>query len=175
MLSEFAKRGNGKVGLGARTCAPSAPAPHTRSSLLRRSRAPAHRSLPMPQTNSRFFDDLSRLMTDAAGLADGARREAQTFARTQMERMMAGMDIVSREEFEAVKEMAARARDENEKLAAKDLGAGGEARRDKALIGLAFFHRVLISSENSVDGRELTERPGFTMAANQQGCRAPPG
>ena len=48
----------------------------------------------MPQTNSRFFDDLSRLMTDAAGLADGARREAQTFARTQMERMMAGMDIV---------------------------------------------------------------------------------
>src|SRR5208337_2575328 len=73
----------------------------------------------MPQTNSRFFDDLSRLMTDAAGLADGARREAQTFARTQMERMMAGMDIVNREEFEAVKEMAARARDENEKLAAR--------------------------------------------------------
>jgi BMFP domain-containing protein YqiC len=73
----------------------------------------------MPQTNSRFFDDLSRLMTDAAGLAEGARREAQTFARTQMERMMAGMDVVGREEFEAVKEMAARARDENEKLAAR--------------------------------------------------------
>jgi BMFP domain-containing protein YqiC len=71
----------------------------------------------MPQTNSRFFDDLSRLMTDAAGLAEGARREAQTFARSQIERLMAGMDIVSREEFEAVKEMAARARDENEKLA----------------------------------------------------------
>ena len=70
----------------------------------------------MPQTQSRFFDDLSRLMTDAAGLAEGARREAQTFARTQMERMMSGMDIVSREEFEAVKEMAARARDDNEKL-----------------------------------------------------------
>ena len=73
----------------------------------------------MPQTQSRFFDDLSRLMTDAAGLADGARREAQTFARTQVERMMAGMDIVTREEFEAVKEMAARARDDNEKLAAR--------------------------------------------------------
>ena len=70
----------------------------------------------MPQTQSRFFDDLSRLMTDAAGLADGARREAQTFARTQMERMMSGMDVVTREEFEAVKEMAARARDDNEKL-----------------------------------------------------------
>jgi BMFP domain-containing protein YqiC len=73
----------------------------------------------MPQTQGRFFDDLSRLMTDAAGLADGARREAQTFARTQMERMMAGMDIVAREEFEAVKEMAARARDDNEKLQAR--------------------------------------------------------
>jgi BMFP domain-containing protein YqiC len=73
----------------------------------------------MPQTQSRFFDDLSRLMTDAAGLADGARREAQTFARTQMERMMSGMDIVTREEFEAVKEMAARAREDNEKLAAR--------------------------------------------------------
>lgn len=70
----------------------------------------------MPQTQSRFFDDLSRLMTDAAGLAEGARREAQTFARTQMERMMSGMDVVGREEFEAVKEMAARARDDNEKL-----------------------------------------------------------
>ena len=73
----------------------------------------------MPQTNSRFFDDLSRLMTDAAGLADGARREAQTFARSQLERLMAGMDIVSREEFEAVRDLAARARDENEKLAAR--------------------------------------------------------
>ena len=73
----------------------------------------------MPQTSSRLFDDFSRLMTDAAGLAEGARREAQTFARSQMERMMSGMDIVTREEFEAVREMAARARDENEKLAAR--------------------------------------------------------
>ena len=73
----------------------------------------------MPQTNSRFFDDLSRLMTDAAGLADGARREAQTFAKSQLERMMAGMDLVSREEFEAVRDMVARAREENEKLAAR--------------------------------------------------------
>ena len=67
----------------------------------------------MPQTNSRFFADLSRLMTDAAGLADGARREAQTFARSQLERVTAGMDLVSREEFEALREMAAKARDEH--------------------------------------------------------------
>ena len=98
----------------------------------------------MPQTNSRFFDDLSRLMTDAAGLADGARREAQTFARSQLERMMAGMDLVSREEFEAVREMAARARDENEKLCRQDRRARGEARRAKALIRFRIFGRVLI-------------------------------
>ena len=73
----------------------------------------------MPQTQSKFFDDLSRLMTDAAGVADGARREAQTFARAQLERLMAGMNVVAREEFDVVREMAARARDENEKLAAR--------------------------------------------------------
>jgi len=73
----------------------------------------------MPQTNSRFFDDVSKLMSDAAGLAEGARREVEQLARAKLERLMAGMDLVSREEFEAVKEMAARARDENEKLAAR--------------------------------------------------------
>ena len=73
----------------------------------------------MPQTRSRLFDDLSRLMTDAAGLAEGARREAETFVRGRLERLMAGMDVVSREEFEAVSEMAALARAENERLAAR--------------------------------------------------------
>jgi BMFP domain-containing protein YqiC len=70
----------------------------------------------MPQTNSRFFDDLSRLMNDAAGLADGARREVDTVLRTQLERLMSGMDLVHREEFEAAREMAALARAENDKL-----------------------------------------------------------
>lgn len=73
----------------------------------------------MPQTRGRIFDDFSRLMTDAAGLAEGARREVETLARSQLERLMAGMDLVSREEFEAVREMAALARAENEKLAAR--------------------------------------------------------
>jgi BMFP domain-containing protein YqiC len=73
----------------------------------------------MPQTRNRLFDDLSRLMTDAAGFAEGAKREAETFARSRLERLMAGMDFVSREEFEAVSEMAALARAENEKLAAR--------------------------------------------------------
>jgi BMFP domain-containing protein YqiC len=73
----------------------------------------------MPQTRSRLFDDFSRLMTDAAGLAEGARREVETLARSQIERLMAGMDLVSREEFDAVGEMAALARADNEKLEAR--------------------------------------------------------
>jgi BMFP domain-containing protein YqiC len=73
----------------------------------------------MPQTSGRLFDELSRLVTDAAGLAEGARREVETLVRSQLERLMSGMDIVSREEFEAAKEMAAKARAENDALAAR--------------------------------------------------------
>jgi BMFP domain-containing protein YqiC len=73
----------------------------------------------MPQTSGRLFDDLSRLITDAAGVAGGARREVETVVKAQFERLLAGMDVVSREELEAVKEMAAKARDENEALAAR--------------------------------------------------------
>jgi BMFP domain-containing protein YqiC len=70
----------------------------------------------MPQTRSRFFDDLSRLMTDAAGLAEGARREVDTALRGQLERLLARMDVVTRDEFEAARDMAARARTENDSL-----------------------------------------------------------
>jgi BMFP domain-containing protein YqiC len=70
----------------------------------------------MPQTRSRFFDDLSRLMTDAAGLAEGARREVDTAVRSQLERLLAGMDVARREELDAVREMAALARAENDRL-----------------------------------------------------------
>jgi len=73
----------------------------------------------MPQTSGRLFDDLSRLITDAAGLAEGARREVETIVRAQFERLLAGMDVVTREELEAVKEMAAKARNDNEALAAR--------------------------------------------------------
>jgi BMFP domain-containing protein YqiC len=79
----------------------------------------AVREFAMPQTRGRLFDDLSRLMTDAAGLAEGAKREVETLARAQLERLMAGMDLVSREEFEAVREMAALARTQNDKLEAR--------------------------------------------------------
>ena len=69
-----------------------------------------------PGGGSRFLDDLARLMTDAAGVAQGARREVETVMRSQAERFAQNLDLVSREEFDAVKEMAARARSENESL-----------------------------------------------------------
>jgi BMFP domain-containing protein YqiC len=70
----------------------------------------------MTQTSNRLLDEFAKLMTDAAGVAQGVRREAETAMRGQVERFLAGMDLVSREEFEAVREMAARARDENDVL-----------------------------------------------------------
>jgi BMFP domain-containing protein YqiC len=73
----------------------------------------------MPSPQNRFFDDLARLMQNAAGVADGARRELEDFFKSRMERMLAGMDLVTREEFEATREMAIRAREENERLSAR--------------------------------------------------------
>lgn len=73
----------------------------------------------MPQTTSRIFDDLAKLMTDAAGAAEGVRREMQGVMKSQSERVMGAMDLVQREEFEAVKAMAVKAREENEKLTAR--------------------------------------------------------
>lgn len=66
-----------------------------------------------------ILDNLSRLMTDAAGVATGMRREAEGVIRSQLERLVRDMDVVTREEFEAVREMAARAREENEALKAR--------------------------------------------------------
>ena len=73
----------------------------------------------MTQTNNRLLDEFAKLMTDAAGAAQGVQREMQTFARAQGERLLRDMDVVSREEFEAVKAMAAKAREENEALAGR--------------------------------------------------------
>lgn len=65
---------------------------------------------------NRVFEDFTRLMTDATEVAQGVRREAETAMKSQIERFLATMDVVTREEFEAVKQMAAAAREENEKL-----------------------------------------------------------
>lgn len=68
------------------------------------------------QTQGPFFDELAKLMTEAAGAADGVRREAQTALRSQFQKMLADMDFVPREEFEAVKDLARAAREENDAL-----------------------------------------------------------
>jgi BMFP domain-containing protein YqiC len=70
----------------------------------------------MTQTSNRIFDEMARLMNDAAGVAQGVRREFDTLFRTQAERILRDLDVVQREEFEAVKEMARLAREENEAL-----------------------------------------------------------
>ncbi|MEM1045823.1 MAG: accessory factor UbiK family protein [Pseudomonadota bacterium] len=73
----------------------------------------------MTHTNNRLLDEFAKLMTDAAGVAQGVQREVETVVRTQAERFLADMDIVQREEFEAVKEMASKARSENADLKAR--------------------------------------------------------
>jgi BMFP domain-containing protein YqiC len=89
------------------------------------------RGMQMAQTSNRFFDEVARLMNDAAGVAHGVRREFDTLFRTQAERILNELDVVRREEFEAVKEMARLAREENEALKARvaaleaKLGQGG--------------------------------------------------
>jgi len=85
----------------------------------------------MTQTTNRFFDEIARLMNDAAGAASGVRREFETVIRNQAERILRDLDLVKREEFEAVKEMARLAREENEALKGRvaaleaRLGSGG--------------------------------------------------
>ena len=66
---------------------------------------------------SALLDDLAKLASNAAGLAQGARDEAETLLRSRLDRWLAARDLVTREEFEAVREMAVAAREENQRLA----------------------------------------------------------
>ena len=79
----------------------------------------------MTQPSNRIFDELARLATDAAGAAQGVRREIETVVRTQLERLVKDMDVATREEVEVLREMVVAAREENERLEArlKDLEA----------------------------------------------------
>jgi len=70
----------------------------------------------MTQTTGRFFDEIGKLITDAAGAADGVRKELEGIVRAQAERVLRDLDVVQREEFEAVKAMAQKAREENDRL-----------------------------------------------------------
>ncbi len=70
----------------------------------------------MTQTQNRVFDEIARLFTNAAGAAQGVRQEVETLVRSQAERLVADLDLVSREDFEVVRDMARLAREENEAL-----------------------------------------------------------
>ena len=71
------------------------------------------------QTRSKFFDDMSQLMTNAMGVAQGAKDEEETAMKSLMDRWLADRDFVTREEFDAVRAMAAKAREENAALLAR--------------------------------------------------------
>lgn len=71
------------------------------------------------QTKSKIFDDISQLMTNAMGVAQGAKEEAETAMKSLVDRWLADRDFVTREEFDAVRAMAQKAREENEALKAR--------------------------------------------------------
>ena len=71
------------------------------------------------QTRNRIFDDIGQLMTNAMGVAQGAREEAENAMRGMVDRFLADRDLVTREEFDAVRAMAQKAREENDALRAR--------------------------------------------------------
>jgi BMFP domain-containing protein YqiC len=86
----------------------------------------------MTQTSNRIFDEMARLMNDAAGVAQGVRREFDTLFKHQAERILRDLDVITREEFEAVKEMARLAREENEELKARIAVLEGRTAKPRA-------------------------------------------
>jgi BMFP domain-containing protein YqiC len=83
------------------------------------------------QTRNKIFDDLSQLMTNAMGVAQGAKDEAQTAMKSLMDRWLADRDFVTREEFDAVRAMAQKAREENAALMARIEALEGKGKKAK--------------------------------------------
>ena len=81
------------------------------------------------QSGNKFFDDMSKLMTNAMGVAQGAKTEAETAFKGMVDRWMAEHDFVTREEFDAVKAMALKAREENASLEARIAALEAQAKR----------------------------------------------
>jgi BMFP domain-containing protein YqiC len=73
----------------------------------------------MTTTSSRFFDELAKLMSNAAGAAQGVRREIDTLVKAQVERVLNDIGAVRRDEFDVVRDMAQKAREENDRLSAR--------------------------------------------------------
>ncbi len=88
------------------------------------------------QSQNKLFEDMSQLMTNAMGVAQGARAEAETAMKSMIDRWMADRDFVSRDEFDAVRMMAEKARAENEELKARldalEAGAKSPAKSTRA-------------------------------------------
>ena len=84
------------------------------------------------QTDNRFLDGMARFLTNAAGAAQAFKAEMETMMKARVEKMIADLDFVPRDEFDAVKAMAAKARAENEKLAARLVGTRNQARHGQA-------------------------------------------
>lgn len=83
------------------------------------------------QTRNKLFEDLSQVMTNAMGVAQGAKTEAETAMKSWMDRWLADRDFVSREEFDAVRLMAQKAREENATLSARLDALEGKAAKKK--------------------------------------------
>ena len=134
----------------------------------------------MAQTSNRFLDDLARLMTDAAGAAQGVRREVETVFKGQIERMLQDMNVPTREEVDVLRDMVVAAREENERLAIRmkaleeRLGeerlagreghgapAGGPAAAASAAASSATASSATASSAASPTAAQSESAPGF--------------
>ena len=101
---------NAPAGLRQPCCRPAQDAPHNGDALSPRTAA-------MAPTSNRFLDDIARLMTDAAGAAQGVRREVETVFKGQIERLLQEMEIAKQEELDVLRDIVVAAREENEQLA----------------------------------------------------------
>lgn len=116
-----------------------------------------------PGGPNRIFDEFAKLMTDAAGVAQGMRKEAETVFRSQAERMLNGLDLVKRDEFDAVREMAANARQENDRLIERMTGL--EARLAKLEGGALKVKKPSAKSTTKTPGKTVSKKP--TMSASR--------
>ena len=121
------------------------------------------------QTRNKIFDDLSQLMTNAMGVAQGAREEAETAFNGMIDRWLADRDFVTREEFDAVRAMAQKAREENEalKVRIEALESPGRADGQNALgrfIPIATLRRLSVYPQDLVGiNKKLLYRPSVRL------------
>ena len=120
----------------------------------------------MTQTSNRFFDEIGRLMNDAAGAAQGVKREVDTVMRNQAERILRDLEVVKREEFDAIKDMARLAREENEAL--KSRIAVLEAK-----LGISPAAPDAGSTRDDGKGLRVTNRHGRVKARSLSSLRYP--